>query len=140
MLSGEQLTQPASFLVLLNGILLGVHSNPSKLVRDFRILRRGGRISAYASIFINERQKCVNIAADGGRVCRPYIIVENGCSRLQAHHIQELARSLRTFDDCVQDGLVEFLDVNEENDCLIAVTEAEITKVRGILGGVGLAE
>lgn len=114
-------------LVLLNGILLGIHMRPAELLHNFRQLRRGGRVSAYASVFVNAQQRCVYIVADGGRVCRPYVIVLQRQPHLQAaQHIEELARGLRTFDDCVHDGLVEFLDVNEENDCLIAVTEADI--------------
>ena len=32
-----------------------------------------------------------------------------------------------TFDDFLKEGLVEYLDVNEENDCMIAMYESEIT-------------
>jgi hypothetical protein len=28
---------------------------------------------------------------------------------------------VRTFADCLREGLVEYLDVNEQNDCLIAL-------------------
>ena len=35
---------------------------------------------------------------------------------------------LRKFEDFLQEGLVEYLDVNEENDSLIAVYEKDITE------------
>ncbi len=41
-------------------------------------------------------------------------------------HIEQLVQGYRTFEDFLQDGLVEYLDVNEENDSNIAVYEADI--------------
>eukprot|EP00047_Mylnosiga_fluctuans_P014364 m.37832 g.37832 ORF g.37832 m.37832 type:complete len:1129 (-) comp5470_c0_seq2:180-3566(-) len=127
LLCGEQLTQAGVFQVMLNGVLLGVHTRPNHLVRSFRLLRRGGQVSEFVSIFTNVKQQTVFIASDGGRVCRPYIIVEDGQSRFQPHHGEELRLGLRSFDDCLHDGLVEFLDVNEESDANIAVYENQIT-------------
>ncbi|XP_015757579.1 PREDICTED: DNA-directed RNA polymerase III subunit RPC2-like [Acropora digitifera] len=70
----------------------------------------------------------VNIASDGGRVCRPYIIVKNGKPKVQDRHIQELVQGFRSFEDFLHEGLVEYLDVNEENDCSVALYEKEITR------------
>ena len=35
---------------------------------------------------------------------------------------------IRSFEDFLHEGLVEYLDVNEENDCSIALYEKEITR------------
>jgi DNA-directed RNA polymerase beta subunit len=56
----------------------------------------------------------------------PYIIVRQGRPAVTEHHMQELADSFRTFEDFIHDGLVEYLDVNEENDSNIAVYESDI--------------
>lgn len=37
-----------------------------------------------------------------------------------------MKEGLRMFDDFIKDGLVEYLDVNEENDALIAVYEKDL--------------
>jgi len=34
----------------------------------------------------------------------------------------------RSFDDFLLEGLVEYLDVNEENDCLVALSEMDINR------------
>ena len=34
----------------------------------------------------------------------------------------------RSFDDFLKEGLVEYLDVNEENDCMIALYESQINR------------
>ena len=54
---------------------------------------------------------------------RPYIIVEKGKPRVTGRHLAELSRGLRSFEDFLREGLVEYLDVNEENDCMVALYE-----------------
>eukprot|EP00123_Amoebidium_parasiticum_P016330 comp23392_c4_seq1/m.38764 comp23392_c4_seq1/g.38764 ORF comp23392_c4_seq1/g.38764 comp23392_c4_seq1/m.38764 type:complete len:1167 (-) comp23392_c4_seq1:231-3731(-) len=127
LLSGEEMCAPNSYLVFLNGTLLGITRNWKQLVRNMRLMRRAGHLSEFVSIFPSHAQRCVNIASDGGRVCRPYVIVENRRPRITSQHIKELNEGLRTFDDFLKEGLVEYLDVNEENDSLIAMYEHEIT-------------
>ena len=63
----------------------------------------------------------------------PCIIVRQGRPAVTEHHMQELADSFRTFEDFIHDGLVEYLDVNEENDSNIAVYESDIIEETTIL-------
>src|SRR5690242_19782870 len=39
-----------------------------------------------------------------------------------------MVQGVRTFDHFLRDGLVEYLDVNEENDGYIALREGDITR------------
>jgi DNA-directed RNA polymerase III subunit RPC2 len=114
------------YIIFLNGNLLGIHKNPKQLVEQFRHYRRKGKVNEFVSIYTSEKQKSVHISSDGGRVCRPLIIVQNGVSKVTACHLKELAVNKRSFNDFLKDGLVEYLDVNEENDSFIAVYEKEI--------------
>ena len=124
-LSGEELSFPMVYLVFLNGNILGVVRNYKRLIRMFRLMRRSGRLSEFVSICPNHHHRCVYIASDGGRVCRPYIIVERGQSKVTDAHIQMLSSGME-FEDFLHQGLVEYLDVNEENDCNIALYESDI--------------
>lgn len=95
------------------------------------------------SFFFN--QCCVYIASDGGRVCRPLVIADKGISRIKEHHMKELLvfncilsswllldiswtnsaclkDGVRTFDEFLREGLIEYLDVNEENNALVCLT------------------
>ncbi|XP_034203193.1 DNA-directed RNA polymerase III subunit 2 isoform X2 [Prunus dulcis] len=126
-LSGEELHTPYSFLVLFNGNILGKHRKPQHFAAAMRKLRRAGKIGEFVSVFVNEKQHCVYIASDGGRVCRPLVIADKGISRVKEHHMLELKAGVRTFDDFLSDGLIEYLDVNEENNSLIALYEEEAT-------------
>ena len=48
--------------------------------------------------------------------------------RVQEKHINALIQNEMSFSDFVKMGLVEYLDVNEENDSTIAMYEADIRK------------
>ena len=126
-LSGEELSLPSVYIVFLNGNILGVIQNYQRLIRMFRLMRRSGRLNEFVSICPNHRQRCVFIASDGGRVCRPYIIVEHEKPRVTSEHIKMLSNGMG-FEDFLRRGLVEYLDVNEENDCNIALYESEINE------------
>ena len=97
-----------------------------KFVLNFRTLRKKTRISPFVSIYTNNVQKSINISSDSGRVCRPLIIVENGKSLVTEYEITQVVNGVKSFEDLVQQGLIEYLDVNEEGDMLIAVYDDEI--------------
>lgn len=126
--SGEELHESDTFTVYLNGGIVGIVRAIQKLIFLFRRLRRLGHISGYVSIYPDYNQRTINISSDMGRLCRPYIIVEDEKPRLKQKHIDELNAGLRSFEDCLSEGLVEYLDVNEENDCFIAIYEHLIQK------------
>ncbi|XP_016515970.1 DNA-directed RNA polymerase III subunit 2-like [Nicotiana tabacum] len=126
-LSAEELHMPSSYLIILNGLILGKHRSPQRFANAMRKLRRAGKIGEFISIFVNEKQRSVYIASDGGRVCRPLVIADKGVSRIKEQHMKELRDGVRNFDSFLRDGLIEYLDVNEENNSLIALYEKEAT-------------
>ncbi|CAA0827404.1 nuclear RNA polymerase C2 [Striga hermonthica] len=129
LLSGEELHMPNSYLIICNGLILGKHRKPQRFANAMRKLRRAGKIGEFVSIFVNEKQRCVYIASDGGRVCRPLVIADKGVSRIKEHHMKELKDGVRTFDSFLKEGLIEYLDVNEENNTLIALYEENAKEV-----------
>ncbi|KAJ3509908.1 hypothetical protein NLJ89_g4971 [Agrocybe chaxingu] len=124
--TGTEIYGPHTFVVNVNGTIIGLTRYPTRFVAQFRKLRRARRFSEFVSIYINHHHRAVHIASDGGRICRPAIIVENGRSRVTSEHIQQLKKGTMTFDDFLKKGLVEYLDVNEENDTYIALYENDI--------------
>lgn len=127
LLNGEELSDPTVYLVFLNGNIQGVVKNHARLLKTLRLLRRSGYLSEFVSLHTSNVQRCVYISADGGRMCRPYIIVEKSRPKLTNAHLEDLTRGLLFFNDLVRMGVVEFLDVNEENDSHIALHEQDIT-------------
>ncbi|KAH9929477.1 beta and beta-prime subunits of DNA dependent RNA-polymerase [Fomitopsis serialis] len=126
LVTGAEIYGPNVFVVNVNGTIIGLTRYPARFVSNFRKLRRAGRFSEFVSVYINHHHRTVLIASDGGRICRPMIIVENGRPRVTSDHVLELKKGLVTFDDFLRRGLVEYLDVNEENDSYIALYESDI--------------
>ncbi|EGF81711.1 hypothetical protein BATDEDRAFT_29606 [Batrachochytrium dendrobatidis JAM81] len=110
-----------TFLVFLNGVIMGVHRNAEQFVSDLRRLRRAGRTSAFVSIYRTVSQRTINISSDGGRVCRPLIIVERGIPKVTEEDIRGIIHGILRFDDLIAQGKIEYLDTNEETDSDIAV-------------------
>jgi DNA-directed RNA polymerase III subunit RPC2 len=131
-LSGHEINSRQAYLVLLNGLILGVHTRPKLLVRNLRSLRRRGLAGEFVSFYLHEGQRVVHIATDGGRVCRPLIIVDEDTGLPRLKQIQVEALALKTMDvrDLLRQGIVEYVDCNEENNTLIAVTERDLELVR----------
>jgi DNA-directed RNA polymerase III subunit RPC2 len=77
-----------TFVVQVNGTIIGLTRFPTRFVHNFRRLRRAGRVSEFVSIYINHHHRTVNIASDGGRICRPMIIVDRGKPSVTEHHTE----------------------------------------------------
>ncbi len=58
--------------------------------RTLKYLRRKRFISEFVSVYCSHLHKCVYISSDGGRLCRPYIIVEDGVPKLTQLHVNQL--------------------------------------------------
>ena len=122
----DMYSTPETYLVFLNGVILGVHRRADKFVDNLRALRRAGRIDSLISIYRTTTNRTVNISSDGGRVCRPLIVVEKGKSLVTADDIKKLMHGILKFDDFVMTGKIEYLDTNEETDSDIAFYENDI--------------
>ena len=131
-LSGHEINCRQAYLVLLNGLILGIHTRPQRLVTSLRNMRRRGLAGEFVSFYLHKEQRAVHIATDGGRICRPLIIVDesSGLPKLQQHHMEGLALGTLNIRDLLRQGIVEYVDCNEENNTLIAVTERDLEVAR----------
>ena len=107
MVSGEELHNTNACMIFLNGGILGVHSRPMKFMASMRRLRRAGKLGEFISI--STQHDTVQIASDGGRVCRPLIICDQGVPRVKQHHLDLIKSGEWTFTDFLRNGLVEYL-------------------------------
>ncbi|KAH0406553.1 beta and beta-prime subunits of DNA dependent RNA-polymerase, partial [Aureobasidium melanogenum] len=126
--SGTELYADGAYIIFLNGTPVALTREPKRFLIAFRRFRRMGRISEFVSIYINHHHNGVHIATDEGRIVRPLIIVEKGKSKVTTRYLESLRKGTLEFDDFLSRGLVEYLDVNEENDCNIAVYEHDINQ------------
>lgn len=127
-MTGHEIHSSLAFMVFLNGLVLGVHTRPIELAQNLRKMRRRGLAGEFVSVYLHEGQRAVHIATDGGRVCRPLIIVDDqtGLPKLMQAHLEALASEVISVRDLLRQGVVEYVDCNEENNTLIALTEREL--------------
>ncbi|CAO1395823.1 unnamed protein product [Diamesa hyperborea] len=126
LVGGEVINDKNVFMVFINGNILGVILGYTRLIQVFRMMRRKGLIGPFVSIHTSFLRRCVYIHTDGGRLCRPYIIVSRGQPLVKQQHIDDVKSGIRKFEDFLDEGLIEYLDVNEENDSFIAFQEIDI--------------
>lgn len=132
MMSGEELHHIGNYLVFLNGSLLGIHRRPKRFMASLQQLRRRGLIGEFVSIYEDEGWHAIFVASDGGRLCRPLIIVADCKPRfIPEKHVPLMLKSKADggmkFEDFLKQGVVEWVDVNEENNLFIALHPDEIT-------------
>ncbi|KAK3297607.1 uncharacterized protein B0H64DRAFT_357619 [Chaetomium fimeti] len=128
MYTGTEMHKPGSYMIHVNGTPFAITKNPKEFASRFKTTRRRGHISPFIGIHINEHFSAIHIATDEGRICRPYIIVKDGKPKLKKEHLRLLQFGKSTFDDFLKGSIIEYLDVNEENDALIAIREDDVNQ------------
>ena len=127
-------------LVFLNGNIVGHHRNPLRFAKRLRSMRQRGIVSEFVSVHVSGGlrggkdgyemgESRVYVASDGGRVCRPLIVCDKGASKVKMHHLDKLRAKEWTFQTFLNKGLIEYLDVNEENDSTVAMYEQDIAEM-----------
>ena len=113
--------------VYLNEKFIGSVDNPQNFVKKIKEERRRGRISNLVNIYYEEKVNEIYIDYSNGRARRPLIIVEDGKSKLTDFHLAQLENNEITWNDLVNQGIIEYLDAAEEENAFVALTEDELT-------------
>jgi len=135
-------------------VWVGVHHSPAHLVKTVKDLRRDGSVINHEVSMIRDiRDREFKIFTDAGRVCRPLFVVDidesspnKGNLVLTKEHIRKLeddqSLPLRMdkgqqqeygyygFMGLIDDGVVEFVDAEEEETIMISMTPEELNESR----------
>jgi DNA-directed RNA polymerase II subunit RPB2 len=118
--------------VFINGDWVGIHDKPQELVIELRSLRRQGLIHIFTSISWNIDANEIFIITEGGRVCRPLLVVENNKLLIGPEIIEKINRNELEWDDLLtttkSSFCVEYVDVAEENCAMIALNPDYLAK------------
>jgi DNA-directed RNA polymerase subunit B' len=114
--------------IFFDGRYIGETKDPEKLVKEIREKRRMGLISNQLNIAFHKHLDEVKILSDSGRVRRPLIIVENGISKLTNEYVEKLKKGEINWNDLLKNGIIEWLDTEEEENTFIALTENDLKK------------
>ena len=113
--------------IYVDGALKGTHSDARLFVNQFRTKRRRGELPHLVNIAFHEDTNEVNINTDSGRARRPLIIVEGGAPLITEDYIDQLKRGELSFDDLIDNGLIEYIDAEEEENIYVAVNPEDLT-------------
>ncbi len=113
--------------VFLGGSLVGETKKPKSLVNNFREQRRKGILSPEANITYLEDIDEIRIDVEDSRLRRPVIIVKNGEPLLTENYLKKIVKGELNLEGLVKEGVIEYLDAEEEENAYIAITPEDVT-------------
>jgi len=116
---GEQYTTETR--VYVNGDLIGLHDRPRELVEEVRQRRRSGLLSHEVNVRFDDNMNEIIINCDEGRLRRPLLVVRHGKTVLTRKHVDDMRSGKVRWSDLLREGVVEWVDAEEEEDAYIAV-------------------
>ena len=116
---GEQYTTETR--VYVNGDLIGLHDKPKELVEEVRQRRRSGLLSHEVNVRFDDNMNEIIINCDEGRLRRPLLVVRHGKTMLTRKHVEDMRAQKIRWADLIREGVVEWIDAEEEEDTFIAV-------------------
>lgn len=114
--------------IYINGRLVGFHEDGAALIAALRERRRSGVISRQVNFAYFPKEGAIYINTDSGRARRPYIVVEKGRSKLTPEIVEKLKKREISWDYLINNGIIEYLDAEEEENAYVAVREEELTE------------
>ncbi|CAN4097057.1 unnamed protein product [Withania somnifera] len=125
---------PQSTKIFVNGCWVGIHRNPDLLVRTLRQLRRQVDVNTEVGVVRNINLKELRLYTDYGRCSRPLFIVEKKNLMIKKKDIVTLQMRESSEDsgwhDLVAKGYIEYVDTEEEETTMIAMTINDLTNAR----------
>ncbi|KAJ9657739.1 DNA-dependent RNA polymerase II [Coniosporium apollinis] len=161
-----RLDQGRSTKVFLNGVWLGIHRDPGQLTAALQGIRREPITRGdhnELSIVRNIRDREIKLFTDAGRVCRPLFIVENrptsankgnlvlnreildrlsADAQIDTTGMKEEDRRAMVFgwENLLQNGVVEYIDAEEEETCMIVMTPEDLEEHHRVRSGQSVYE
>jgi len=114
--------------IYLNGKYVGTIDNPEDFIKQVKQERRKGVISKNLNLQFHNQIDEIHIESNRGRARRPIIVVKEGAPLLTEKHLKQLESKEMTWNDLVEQGIIEYLDASEEEDALVAFDEKSITQ------------
>mmetsp|Transcript_18211 Transcript_18211/g.18269 ORF Transcript_18211/g.18269 Transcript_18211/m.18269 type:complete len:1196 (+) Transcript_18211:62-3649(+) len=115
--------------VFVNGNWVGVHHNPVDLIKNLRRLRRHLEIDHEVSLVRDIKSRELRVYTDYGRIMRPLFIVKDDQTlAIKKKHIEQLVDDSNNYGwkELLYDGLVEFIDTEEEETVMIAMKPEDL--------------
>lgn len=113
--------------IFLNGDWIGIHYKPNIIIEHIKELRRRGELDNEISIIFKINDNEIRINTDSGRCIRPLYIVKNNKLLIKQKHIKLIKDGIYEWKHLIRDGLIEYIDVEESESCMIAMKFKDLT-------------
>jgi DNA-directed RNA polymerase subunit B' len=129
--------------VFLDGKFIGTVKDAEVFVEKVISERRAGKFPESISARFDKSVDSVILESCRGRTLRPLLVIKKGKNLLNERHITKLESGEISWADLIKQGIIEYLDANEEESAFIAFFEGDLTKEHthleiSALGMVGL--
>jgi len=114
--------------VYLDGIFVGRYEDAEELRDELVERRRSGDLDTQINISYAEDKDELRVLTDSNRVRRPLAVVEDGEVLLTDEQIEKINNKELTIDDLVEEGVVEYIDAEEEENAYVAMKEEDVTE------------
>ncbi len=114
--------------IYINGKIIGTCDDPEDFVASMREKRRSGEVSPEMNITHYHETDEIYLFTDPGRTRRPLIVVEDGASKLTDEHIQQLEEGELTWNNLINQGIIEYMDAEEEENSYISMFPEDINE------------
>ena len=131
---GEGLTREGDrALVLVNGSVIGAHTDPAALYAALKADKRNGALHPFTGIVLCPAERELRLNTEAGRCCRPLLIVTDGRAVIETLgavvrdlNFCELVCGRHRADSEPLPAVIEFLDVDEADRSLVAMTPGDL--------------
>ncbi len=113
--------------VYLNGKFVGYVDNLKQFTEHLKEERRKGTFPANMNYSYNEESNEIHIETSKGRTLRPLIVIKDGQPLLNEKHLKQLEKNEISWSDLAEQGVIEYLDAAEEENCLVSFSEKDLT-------------
>lgn len=109
--------------VMINSNWYGIHSEPAKLFKVLKDMKRSGKIDLYTSISWDVIRNEINVLTESGRCTRPLLVVEDG--QLVYDPVKHASWA---WSDLVKKGVIEYMDVEEIGHAYVAMHPNDVSR------------
>ncbi len=113
--------KPGLSRIYVNGNLIGYHKDGQSVVAEIRKKRRSGNISNQVNVRFDDTTNEVIINTDKGRIRRPLLVVYNGRTKFNSTTRDNLLSGKMGIKDLISNGVIEWLDAEEEENSFVAI-------------------
>jgi len=112
--------------IMVNGNWIVSTSEPETVINILKNRRKFLDISSHVGLCFDKLNNEIRVHTDSGRCLRPLVIVENGKSNLTSDVLQKIKKYDWKWNDLIVNGVIEYIDSDEEESLLIAFDDNDI--------------